>query len=150
MSISLSSSVCSPHSQKSPTSVLSCDSFQNGTTAYTCSFKKNVKEIRYVHTFFKYLVHLLSRVQLFATPMDCSTPGFPVLHHLPEFAQTHVHWIGDAVQPSHSMSSPSPTFSLSQHQGLFQGVSSLHPVAKVLKLQLQHQFLQWIFRVDFL
>ena len=53
-------------------------------------------------------------------PMDCSTPGFPVLHHLPEFAQTHVHWVGDAIQPSHPLSSPSPpAFNLSQHQSLF-------------------------------
>ena len=59
------------------------------------------------------------------------TPGFPVLHHLPEFAQTHVHWVNDAIQPSHLLSSPSPpAFSLSQHQGLFQGISSLHQVAK--------------------
>ena len=66
-------------------------------------------------------------------PIDCSTPGFSVLHHLPEFAQTHVHWVGDAIQPSHPMLSPSPpAFSLSQHQGLFQWVSSLHQVAKVL------------------
>ena len=54
-------------------------------------------------------------------PMDCSTPGFPVLHHLPELAQTHVHWVSDAIQPSHPLLSPSsPAFSLSQHQGLFQ------------------------------
>ena len=54
-------------------------------------------------------------------PMDCCTPGFPVLHHLPEFAQTHVHWVSDAIQPSHPLSSPSPpAFNLSQHQGLFQ------------------------------
>ena len=52
--------------------------------------------------------------------MDCSTPGLPVHHQLPEFTQTHVHWVGDATQPSHSLSSPSPTFNLSQHQGLFQ------------------------------
>ena len=53
-------------------------------------------------------------------PMDCSTPGFPVLHYLPEFAQTHVHWVGDAVQPSHLLSPPSPpALSLSQHRGLF-------------------------------
>ena len=57
-------------------------------------------------------------------PMDCSTPGLPVHHQLPEFAQTHVHWVGDAIQPSHPLSSPSPpAFSLSQHQGLFQWVS---------------------------
>ena len=83
--------------------------------------------------------------------MDCSTPGFPVHRQLPEFAQTHVHWVGDAIQPSHPLSSPSPpAFSLSQHQGLFQGVSSLHQVAKVLEFQLQHQSFQWIFRTDFL
>ena len=63
--------------------------------------------------------------------MDCSMPGFPVYHHLLELAQTHVHWVGDAIQPSHSLSSPSPpALSLSQHQGLLQWVSSLHQVAK--------------------
>ena len=84
-------------------------------------------------------------------PMDCSTPGLPVHHQLPEFTQTHVHWVGDAIQPSHPLSSPSPpTFNLPQHQGLFQWVSSLNQVAKVLELQLQHQSFQWIFRTDFL
>ena len=83
-------------------------------------------------------------------PMDCSAPGFPVLHYPLEFAQTHVHWIGDAVQPSHPLSSPSPTFNSSQHQGLFQWVSSLHQVAKVLEFQFQHQSFQWIIRTDFL
>ena len=53
-------------------------------------------------------------------PMDCSTPGFPVLHYLPEFTQTHVHWVGDAIQPSHPLLLPSPALNLSQHQGLFQ------------------------------
>ena len=78
--------------------------------------------------------------------MDCSTWGFPVLHHPLEFIQTYIHWISDATQPSHSLSSPSaPAFNLSQHQGLFQWVSSLHQVAKLLELQLQHQFFQWIF-----
>ena len=65
--------------------------------------------------------------------MDCSMPGFPVLHHLPEFAQTHVHLIGDAIQPFHPLPPSSPSaFSLSQHQGLFQWVSSSHPVAKII------------------
>ena len=69
--------------------------------------------------------------------MDCSMPGLPVYHQLPEFTQTHVHRVGDAIQPSHPLSSPSPpTFNLSQHQGLFQGVSSSHQVAKVLEFQL--------------
>ena len=81
-------------------------------------------------------------------PMDYSTPSFPVLHYLLEFAQTHVHWVGDAIQPSHPLSSLSlPAFNLSQHQGLFQWVSSSHQVAKVL--ERQHQSFQWIFRVDF-
>ena len=83
-------------------------------------------------------------------PMGCNTPGFPVLHYLLEFAQTHIRWIGDAIQPSHPLSSPSPpALSLSQQQGLFQWVSSSQQVAKILKLQLQHQTFQWIFRVDF-
>ena len=87
----------------------------------------------------------------FCDPMDCSRPGFPVRHQLPEIAQTQVHWFCDAIQPSHPLSSPSPpAFNLSKHQGLFQGVSSFHQVAKVLELQLQHQSFQWIFRTDFL
>ena len=77
--------------------------------------------------------------------------GFPVLHHLLEFAQTHVHWVGDAIQPSHPLLLPSPpALNLSQHQSLFQWVSSLHQVAKGLEFQLQHQSFQWIFRIDFL
>ena len=75
--------------------------------------------------------------------MDRSTPGLPVHHQLPELAQTHVHRVGDAIQPSHPLSSPSPpAFNLSQHQGLFQGVSSSQQVAKVLESQLQHQSFQ--------
>ena len=84
-------------------------------------------------------------------PMDCSTPGFPVHHQLLELAQTPVHQVGDATQPSHPLLSPSPpAFSLSQHQVIFQLVSSSHQVARVLEFQLQHQSFQWIFRVDFL
>ena len=64
--------------------------------------------------------------------MDCRMPGFPVLHYLLEFVQTHVHWVRDAIQPSHPLSSPSPAFNFSQHQGLFQWVSSSHRVTKVL------------------
>ena len=85
----------------------------------------------------------------FCYPRDCSTPGFPV-HQRPELIQTHVHWVSDAIQPSHALLSPSPAFNLPQHQGLFQWVSSLHQVAKVLAFQLQHQSFQWIFRTDFL
>ena len=85
--------------------------------------------------------------------MDCSMPGFPFLHYLPEFIQTHVHWVSDAIQPSHPLSSLSPpALKFSQHQGLFQWVSSLHQVAKVLKFQLQHQSFQYSglisFRID--
>ena len=84
-------------------------------------------------------------------PMDCSTPGFPVHHQLPELTQTHIHWVSDAIRPSHPLSSPSaPALNLSQHQGLFQWVDSSHQVAKVLELQLQHQSFQWLFRTDFL
>ena len=82
-------------------------------------------------------------------PMDGSSPGFPVHHQLPEPTQTHVHRVGDAIQPFHPLLSPSPpALNLSQHQGLFKRVSSLHQVAKVLEFQLQHQSFQWIFRTD--
>ena len=69
-------------------------------------------------------------------PMDCSMPGFPVLHHLLKFVQTHVHWVSDAIQTSHPLSPPSaPAFSLSQHQGVFQWVGSSHQVSRYLELQ---------------
>jgi len=98
--------------------------------------------------------HFSSVIQQCSTlcdPKDCSTPGFPVHHQLPELAQTHVHQVSDAIQPSHPLSSPSPpALNLSQHQGLFQWVSSSHQLAKVLEFQLQHQSFQWTFRTDFL
>ena len=75
-------------------------------------------------------------------PMDCRMPGFPVRYQLSELAQTHVHRVSDVIQSSHPLSSPSPAFNLSQHQGLFQGVHSSHKVAKVLELQLRHQSFQ--------
>ena len=111
---------------------------------------------------------LLERVQFssvaqscpaLCNPMNCSTPGFPVYHQLLELAQTHIHWVVDAIQPSHPLISslpsnplslPSPAFNLAQHPGLFQWVTSLHQMAKVLELQLEHQFFQWIFRTDLL
>ena len=78
--------------------------------------------------------------------MDCSMTGFPVHHQLLTLAQTHVYWVDDAIQPSYSLLSPSsPAFYLVQHQGLFQWISSLHQVAKVLGFQLQHPSFQWIF-----
>ena len=91
-------------------------------------------------------VQLLSHVRL-SNSMDCSMTGFPVDYQLPELAQTHVHRVGDAIQTSHPLLSPSPPFSLSQQQALFQWISSLHQVAKVL--ELQHQYFQWILRLIF-
>ena len=84
-------------------------------------------------------------------PMNCSTPGLHAHHQLPESTQTHVHWVGDAIQPSHALSSPSPpALNPSQHQGLFKWVSFSHQVAKVLEFQLQHQSFQRIPRTDLL
>ena len=84
-------------------------------------------------------------------PIDCSTPGLPVHHQLPESTQNHVHWVGDAIQPSHPLSFPSPpALNRSQHQGLFKWVSSSHQVAKVLELQLQNQSYQRTPRTDLL
>ena len=78
-------------------------------------------------------------------PMNHSLPGFPIIHQLPESIQTHVHWVGDAIQPSHPLLSPSPpALNLSQHQGPFKWV------AKVLEFQLQHQSFQWTPRTDLL
>ena len=77
-------------------------------------------------------------------PINCSTPGLPVHHKLPEFTQIHAHRVGDTIQPSHPLSSCSPPApNVSQHQGLFQWVNSSHEVARVLEFQLQHQFFQW-------
>ena len=84
-------------------------------------------------------------------PMDCKTPGFPVYPQLLEFSQTHIHLIGDAIQPSHPLLTSSPlAFNLSQHRGLFQWVYSSHQVSKGLELQLQYYSFQLIFRIDFL
>ena len=89
--------------------------------------------------------------QTLCNSMDCSTPGFPVFHCLPEFAQTHIHWVSDAIQPSHPLlPSSAPAFPLSQHPGIFQWVSSSHQIARVLEFELQYQSFQWIFRIDFL
>ena len=99
-------------------------------------------------------VHFTSVTQSCTTlcvPMNHSTPGHPVHYQLPEFTQTHAHRVGDAIQPSHSLSSPSPPVpNPSQHQGLFQWVNSSHEVAKVLEFQLQHQSFQWTPRNDLL
>ena len=107
-----------------------------------------------------YLTGLLVRIQFSSVtqscltlcdPMNHSTPGLPVHHQLPEFTQTHVHQVSDAIQPSHPLSSPSPPApNPSQHRGLFQWVNSSHEVAKVLEFQLQHQSFQWTPRTDLL
>ena len=82
--------------------------------------------------------------------MDWSMPGFPAIHSLPEFAQVHIHWVTDAIQPSQPLSPTSPpALNLSQPQGLLQWVGYLHQVDKVLELHLQHQSFQWIFKVVF-
>jgi len=84
-------------------------------------------------------------------PMDCNMPSLPVHHQLLESTQTHAHQVSGAIQPSHPLSSPSsPAFNISQHQGLFQWVSSSHQVAKGLEFQPQYQSFQWIFRTDLL
>ena len=99
-------------------------------------WRKKITEVK-SHVQFSSVAQLCSTL---CDPMDCSRPGFPVHHQLLEPAQTPVHWVGHAIQPSHSLSSSSPpVFNLSQLQGLFQWVSSLHQVAKVLELQLQCQ-----------
>ena len=98
-------------------------------------------------------IQFSSVTQLWLTlcnPMNRNTPGLRVHHQLPEFTQTHVSWVDDAIQSSHSLPSPSLAFNLSQHQGLFKWVSSSHQMAQVLEFQLQHQSFQWIFRTDFL
>ena len=110
--------------------------------------------LNYRHSkYLKYFssVQSLSRVQL-CDLMNRSTPGLPTHHQLPESTQTHVHRVGDAIQPSHPLSSPSPSApNPSQDHGLFvQWVNSLHELAKVLEFQLQHQSFQWTPRIDLL
>ena len=106
------------------------------------------------HTIFsigQFSVQSLSRLQLFADPMNCTMPGLPVHHQLSEFTQSHLHWVADGIKPSHPLSSPSPpALDLSQHQGLFKWVTPFHQAAKVSEFQLQHQSFQWILRTDLL
>ena len=102
-------------------------------------------------TWTSYFCSVTKSCPTLCNPMDCSMPGFPVHHYLPEFAQTHVHWVGDAIHPSHPLSPPSPpALILFQQQDLFQWVFCLHQVGKVLEVEFQHPSFQWIFRVDFL
>ena len=89
-----------------------------------------------------------SLVDNFLRPHGLQHARLPCPYQFPELAKTHVHWVGDAIQPPHPQSSPSPAFNLAQHQGLFQWVNSSHQVAKVLEFQLQHQSFQWVFRIS--
>ena len=112
--------------------------------------ENNVNDVNYFPIFQFQFSSVTQLCPTLCDLMDCSTPGFPVHHQLLEFSQTHAHSVGDAIQPSHPLSSPSPpALNLSQHQGLFKWVSSVHEVAKVLEFQLQYQSFQWIFRTDF-
>ena len=117
---------------------------------WSISFKNCESLYSILVTYIISSVQSLNCVQLFETH-GLQHAGFPVHHQLPELAQTHVHQVGDAIQPSHPLSTHSPpAFNLSQHQGLFKWVSSLHQVAKVLEFQFQHQSFQLIFRTNFL
>ena len=112
------------------------------------------EKIIYACKFFLWYLQFSSVAQSCLTlcdPMNHSTPGLPVHHHLPEFTQTHVHRVGDTIQPSHPLLSPSPpSLNPSQHHSLFQRVNSSHEVAKVLELQLEHRSFQRNPRVDLL
>ena len=124
--------------------------------------RKDIKEIMAWNILMKEIMNLkiqkssvLSSVtqscSILCDPMNCSTPGLPLHHQLPKFIQTHAHRVGDAIQPSHPLLSPSPLApNPSQHQGLFQWVNSSHEVAKVLEFQPQHQSFQWTPRTDLL
>ena len=118
-------------------------------------FLQNVEYISLCYTvgpgqlFYQHFLFIHSVVSNSLWPHGLQHAGFPVLHYFLDFAETHVHWVSDAIQSSHPLSSPSqPAFNLSQHQGLFQWFGCLQQVAKVLELQFQYQSLQWIFRVD--
>ena len=111
----------------------------------------SVKEVIFLNFTNSQEVQFSQSCPTLCDPMNRSTPGLPVHHKLPEFTQTHAHRVGDAIQPSHPLSSPSPPApNPSQHQGLFQWVNSSHEMAKVLEFELQHQSFQWTPRNDLL
>ena len=125
--------------------------------SFSFAFSLSIVNMRFIHDD----IHINSPLIQFSSaaqscpslyyPMDWNRQGFPVQHKLPELAQTHVHQVGDAIQPSHPLLSPSPpAFYITKHQGLFQWVSSSHQVAKELGFQLQQKSFQWILRADFL
>ena len=119
---------------------------------YLCGEHFSACHNQYFKIAYSFTIQFSSVAQSCSTlcdPMDGSTPGLPVHHQLPESTQTHVHQVNDAIQPSHPMSSPSPSaLNLFQHQGLFQWISSSHQVAKVLEFQPQHQSFQWTPKTD--
>ena len=126
---------------------------------YCFFFKESILEVESMNqriwTYFKFLklscCSFANSCLTLCDLMDYSTPGFLVHHHLPQVAQTYVHWVSDAIQSFHPLLSLSPpAFCLSPSQGIFQWVSSLHQVAKVLEFQPQYQSFHWVFRVDFL
>ena len=122
-----------------------CMNVENKADCLTIASKKIVKKYGKISSLRCCSSVTKSRLTL-GSPMDCSMPGFPALHYLLEFAWTHVHWVGDVIQASHFLLLPSPpSLNCSQHQGLFQWVGSLHQVARVLELQLQHQPFHCIF-----
>ena len=116
---------------------------------------RNLFTLSKLSKWLSYVIHQIRSVAqscpTLCDPMNRNTPGLPVHHQLPEFTETHVHRVSDAIQSSHPLSSPSPpATNLSQHQDLFQWVNSSHEVAKVLEFQLQHQSFQWTPRTDLL
>ena len=124
---------------------------QNDCSLAICSFSFTSHSFTHMTIQFPYLPVQFSCSVVSCNPMDCSTRGLPVHHQHLEFTQTHVHRVGDAIQPSHPLSSPSPaTFNLSKHQNLFKWLSSSNQVAKVWEFQLQNQSFQWIFRTALL
>ena len=132
-----------------------CDLIKKNT-----SFKNRNEDIRELIIFFPLYTAFLFQFSFgsvaqscltLCDPMDCSTPGLLVHHQLLKFTQTHVHWVSDAIQPFYPLFPPSPlAFNLSQHQGLFQWVSTSHHLARVLEFQLQHQSFQWTLRIGLL
>ena len=104
---------------------------------------------KFISTFEDFCCSVAQLCLTLCDPVDCNMLGLSASHHLPEFAQVHVYWIGDAIQPSHSlMPSSSSALNLFQHQGLFQWVSCSHQMTKILEFYLQHQSFQCVLRVD--
>ena len=134
-----------------------CSAFQKSSFPFPISFFISQREMKSLTSrliLVKMTFHVSSVAQSCPThcrPVDWSIPGLTVHHQLLRLTQAHVHWVGDAIQPSHPLLSASPTaFNLYQHHSLFKWVSSSHQVSKALEFQLQHQSFQWIVRTDFL